>query len=319
MTETTEGQPFNPKPDTAEGVGELLASTRAFVEEHVRPRVEELTAPDGTKGLFLITSNEATPFPEDEFDNFRDQPRFRQGTATLLDLNSFIMHAQRFLDSNSMVFADNDRDHPSLTAVLDYHPSGATSAPRWGRHRGFFEFPLSDEWRAWHEFDGKQMDMVNFARFLEDHIVDVLPSGFRHLNDEQQRYVDALGGDQRIAEPARLMEIATGLQLVEQNATVNAVNLGSGEVNMQFVSQHQDREGGALMMPSMFVIGIPVVVNGPAYHVLARFRYRSNGQGKVTFAYELWRTDRVFDHAFTEAIEKVAAETGLPVLLGKPE
>jgi uncharacterized protein YfdQ (DUF2303 family) len=321
MTETTSDadQVFNPKPDTAEGVGAILHEALRFVDTHgTKIGVTELTAPDGTKALIVIDNDRAAPIPDSAFDHERERPRRRKGTALLLDLDSFIDHAKRFSDPESVVFADNNREHPSLTAVLDYHPEGSTSAPRWGEHRGKFAFPLSDEWQAWHEYSGKQMDMVNFARFLEDHIVDVLPSGFLTLNEDQQRYIDTLGGTDRIAEPAKLMEIATGLQLFERAETVNAVRLETGEANMTFVSQHQDAGGGSLKVPSLFVIGIPVLVNGPAYQILVRLRYRSNG-GKVVFFYELWRTDRVFDHAFDEAVEKVRAGTGLPVLLGHPE
>jgi hypothetical protein len=41
--------------------------------------------------------------------------------------------------------------------------------------------------------------------------------------------------------------------------------------------------------------------------------------GNLTFSYELWRTDLVFDHAYGEALGKVGEQTSLPVLLGTPE
>lgn len=71
-------------------------------------------------------------------------------------------------------------------------------------------------------------------------------------------------------------------------------------------------------MPSIFLIGIPVFNNGPFYRIAARLRYRKNG-GKIVFWYDLWRTDRTFDHAFSEAVERVKVETDLPVFIGKPE
>lgn len=310
--------PFNPKPDTAEGVGEMIRQTIALLDTHTKPTLVTLTGEGGEQIPAYVDREGVHVLPIEDFDPYLAEPRFRGGSAMLLDLDSFIEHTNRFKDDGSVVFADNNRLAPSLTAVLDYHPAGSDSAARWGRHRGTFAFPLSDEWKAWHEFDGKAMDMANFARFLEDHITDVLPSGFRTLNEHQQEYVNRLGGDERIAEPSKLMEISTGLQVFERAETVNAVRLDTGEANMTFVSQHQDAQGGSLKVPSLFVIGIPVLVNGPTYQVLVRLRYRTQS-GKVVFFYELWRTDRVFDHAFEEATEKVGEQTGLPVLLGKPE
>lgn len=77
-------------------------------------------------------------------DEYLPRPERRQGTAELLDLDSFVAHVNRFKDRDSVVFADNrwqapapatsdrekaDRDRlpnkgwttPKLLALLDYH------------------------------------------------------------------------------------------------------------------------------------------------------------------------------------------------------
>lgn len=319
MTDTT-GESFNPKPDTAEGVGEVLNQALRFVDEHgCKIAIKSLEATDGTKALFVVDGDNAAPIPDSAFDHNRAAPRYRRGTAALLDLDSFIDHANRFKDDGSVVFANNKRDHPSLIAVLDYHPEGSTSAPRWGRHRGQFTFPLSDEWKAWHELDGKGMEMPVFARFLEDHIVDVLPTSMLTFNEEQERFVSLRGGMAKIAEPGKLMEIATGLRVYEEVETISAHITQTGETKMAFENRQPGAASGELSVPSMFAIGIPVFTNGEPYQVLVQLRYRAIGNGKVAFFYELWRTDRVFDHAFDEAVTMVKEDTGLPVLLGSPE
>jgi hypothetical protein len=73
------------------------------------------------------------------------------------------------------VFADDNRKAPSITAVLDYHKRGGPDdgGQRFGRHQARHLLPLSDEWKAWAELNGEAITMPNFARFLEDHIVDV--------------------------------------------------------------------------------------------------------------------------------------------------
>ena len=143
---------------------------------------------------------------------------------------------------------------------------------------------------------------------------------FGEGEDDAKNFVDLLGGRGKLAEPSKLMEIANGLQVLESSNVKQAQNLSTGEMKIEFESEHQtmDTAGQSMTVPSLFAIGIPVFANGPAYRILARLRYRKSGP-KVVFFYELWRTDQVFDHAFDEATELAGSETGLPVLLGLPE
>ena len=299
--------------------GSVLTATRDMVEEYIQPDIVRLTEPGtGVTALALVGKDGLDSVPASLFDESRDKPKFRSGTATLLDLDSFIAHTNRFRDADSIIFADNNRQQPSLTAVLDYHREGAESDARFLRHRSTFAFPLSDEWKAWSAADKVPMKMHDFAAFLEDRIIDVLPVAGLQLTEDQQRFVDTLGGNRRIADPAKLMELATGLQVFENSEVSNAVRLATGEAKMTFTSTHVDAQGGELNVPSLFVLGIPVFRNGDSYQVLVRLRYRKVG-GDLVFFIELWRTDRVFDHAFDEAVARVIEETTLPVLLGRPE
>ena len=316
--ETNQAAPFRGVHEFAVN-GSVIEQTHDFLDAHMKPDVIEIVAPDGTKALAIVGKNGVTVLDPASLDAYRDTPRYREGTATLLDLESFIDHAQRFLGTDSVVFADNNRAHPSLTSVIDYHTAGHDAAPRWGRHRGHFAFPLSDEWKAWNELNGKGMEMPVFARFLEDRITDVLPVSLLHLNDTQSQFVELLGGTGRIAQPAKLMEIATGLRVYEEVETVQAFRTQTGETRMNFESRQPGRESGEMAVPSLFAIGIPVFTNGEPYQILVQLRYRPSGNGKVVFFYELWREDRVFNHAFDEACTEVAERTGLPVLLGSPE
>jgi uncharacterized protein YfdQ (DUF2303 family) len=301
------------------GLGTVLGQARDLVEDYIRPEVRTVVEPGtGIEALAIVTRSGIEAVPAKVFDESRDKPRFRTGTATFFDLDSFIAHVNRFRDSDSIVFANNDRSKPSLLSVLDYHREGSSSDPAFLQHRGRFAFPLSDEWKAWNEVNGENMEMVEFAAFLEDRIIDVLPAENINLSGDQRRFVEALGGEQRIASPAKLMELSRGLQVFEHSEVSSAAKLASGESKMTFSSQHVDAQGGELKVPSLFVIAIPVFVNGPTYQVLVRLRYRKVG-AKLVFFTELWRTDRVFDHAFDEAIAQVGTDTGLPVLLGEPE
>lgn len=297
----------------------IVAEVRSIVEDYSRGRLETLTEPgSNVDALALITTNGAKPVPSDVFDAFRTAPKFRQGTAELTAIESLIAHVNRFKDKDSALFAVDDRDNPSITAVLDYHRAGAASDPRFGRHRSLFKFPLSDEWRAWSKADGQAFSMAEFAAFLEDRIIDVLDliPGEDSLPEDMQRFVNTVGGT--IASPSKLIELSVGLKVNDQSAVKEAINLASGEAQVQFVSQHVDDAGQPLRVPGLFLIGIPVFQHGPHYRLAARLRYRKTGTGLVFF-YQLWRADRVFDHSFREACERVQVETELPMLFGKPE
>lgn len=301
--------------------GELVQQVRSLVEDYVQADVIPVLEPStGVEALVVQAGGTVTPLDPKIFDAYRTEPRFRHGTAVMLSLDSLIAHVNRFKDTDSVVFANDDRAKPSLTAVLDYHRDGAEADPRFGKHRSVFEFPLSDEWRAWAQANDEKMTMAEFAAFLENRIIDVLYliPGEDTLPEDLQRLVDTLGGPDTIATPNKLMELARGLQVNDEAIVQEAVNLSSGEGVVRFQARHTDEHGAPLKVPSLFLIAIPVFRNGPLYRLAARLRYRA-AQGRLTFWFELWRTDRTFDHAFSESLERVRVETELPVFVGKPE
>lgn len=294
----------------------IIAEARSLVEDYVKPEFTTVKEPrTGVEAPALLTAGGIQAVPSSLFDDYRATPLRRKGTATLLDLDSLIAHVERFKDGDTVLFANDDRASPSLTAVLDYHRAGAEAEPRFGAHRAKFAFPLSDEWKAWIATNKKPMAMIEFAAFLEDRIIDVLDDSTA-LPEDMQRFVTAIGGN--IASPTKLMETAVGLKVHEKSNVGETVNLASGEGEISFVSTHTDGAGKPLKVPNLFLIGIPVFKNGPAYRIAVRLRYRKR-DGGLAFWYELWRQEPVFDHAFGEALSRVRTETGLPVLLGNPE
>jgi uncharacterized protein YfdQ (DUF2303 family) len=299
--------------------GSVIAQSVKFVEDYMTPMSVDMTEPaSGLVVTGFVGKDGFEVVSPSVFDAYRERPLFRRGTAQAFDLASYIAHFNRFADGDSVTFANNDRSAPSLTGVLDYHPAGAESNPRFGKHRVTFKFPLSDEWKAWNAMNGKPMSQGDFAKFLEDRIVDVNPEP--NLSAEQAAFVDILPGEpgKKIADPSKLMSIAAGLRVTEHSTVAQMTNLDSGEAVIEYSSEHRDESGAKLTLPSLFVLAIPIFVNGFAVQVIARFRYRKQG-GTLVFWYDLWRVDRVFDGAFDEALGEVRERTNKPVLLGAPE
>jgi hypothetical protein len=64
----------------------------------------------------------------------------------------------------------------------------------------------------------------------------------------------------------------------------------------------------------MFVIAVPVFQHGEP--IRSSSAALPQGGSGIVFIYELWRDDRVFDHAFDEALTRVREETSLTVYRG---
>lgn len=337
------GAPPLPTIEDPMDIEENVAQTTAKLMERLhRPEIVKLNHPrDDVQALILLTPGEggfAVESAKKYLDEFRATPERRAGGASLSTLDSLIAHANRFKDRDSALFAKDDPENPSLTAVLDYHERrwdplknedgnaviGADfredAEPRWGLHRGVHRFPVSEEWRAWEASNKKQMAQADFAAFLEDRILDILPAptfdGDLSENDrELLKIQDLLKGTW--AGPERMMELARGLTVHEASKVGSIVNLASGEGAITFETEHQTATGERLVVPSLFLVGIPVFEGGDRFRTVVRLRYRKNG-GIVWF-YELYRPDRIFKTAFREGCSRAAEETGLPLFYGTPE
>lgn len=258
-------------------------------------------------------------------DENRLTPERRRGTCVVQELASFIDQANRFKDADSVLFADRTPAKPSLLAVLDYHRAGSEEKigekARFGQHRIAYPFPLSEEWKAWAAGNGQKMSQGDFAALLEDRVTDVLPPPLADdLTDG--RFAGLLEFARLVhgswAGPAQLVELSRGLSIRQAAKVKDVRNLASGEVQVQYETEHQDAAGQPLRVPQLFLLGIPVFEAGPAYRVAARLRYRLTG-GAVSWFYELWRPDLSLRHAFDLACEEARVGTGLPLVFGAPE
>lgn len=248
-------------------------------------------------------------------DEWADAPDRIEGTATLLDEQSFVAHVNLFKRYATVVFCDPSFDKPSFTAVYDYHTViDLDPMPAFCRHRAVWPLKLSKEWAAWSASAGKWMSHVEFAEFLERHVPDV------YWGDELSEYskllIDTLSLTR--ATPSQLVALSRNLTVNVDIAVASAQTLSSGEIALTYVENHRDGEGKPIKVPNAFFIAIPVILGGPTYQILARLRYRIASQ-RVSWAFELHRVDIVFDAAVKEICGRVQTETLQPVYLGAPE
>ena len=324
-------------------ITDLVEQLRALTE----PRTVTIEARDGTTAQALVTYGRDGPkltLSDPLIDPLRETPRERGGTAKLHVLESFIAHANRFKSENSALFADSNISAPKLTSVLDYHPEGPESGKaleanaRHCHHRGVYAFPLSEEYQAWLKLNGAKLSQQDFAEFLEDRINDVIlpPSILADHTQGDTIPADKLGGDSgqptqdeqlaamvnrlggSIATPQKLLELSRGLQVYAQESVRNATNLSSGEVSLQFTTEHTDADGKAITIPNLFLIAIPIFEGGDLWRLIVRLRYR-RASSAIVWHYEIYRLRESFREAFKEACVTAREETDLPLFYGSDE
>jgi len=302
------------------------AVMRGTIEDYFVPETIAVNPRQGGKATLIAVPRgmelrDASAFQKAALEH----PERRTGTAKFTDLSSFIEHAVRFKNDNSVIYAVDDPKNPSLTSIIDYHEVGGDvrAGTHWGAHRGRYAFPFSETWKAWQKVeDGGALSMGEFAEFLEDRIGDVIePLGAPYEGEPDadkvlRETIAKLGGI--LASPAILLDLSRSFRVNENSKTRIAQVLSSGEAVINFSSEHLDDVGAPIRVPNMFLIQAPVFANGIAYRVPVRLRYRAVS-GTVKWLLMRLRPDLYLNDALEEAITITRTGTGLPVFRGTPE
>lgn len=251
------------------------------------------------------------------FDENLPTPERSKGTSSHLNAGSFIQHVLRHKSENSVIFASGDTANPSFTAIYNYNQSGQKN-PQFGDYRSVFSCKLSKEWEKWNEQNGETLDQLEFAEFIEDRIEDIIDAP--DLNDPKNAALKelAITLGYQFGNKLKIMELSRGISINEANKAKAICSLATGQGVIEYSSEHNDAEGKRLVIPGLFMIGIPVFREGLLYRVPVKLRYRINS-GKVTWAYILNRQEKFFDDAYNDLSAQIAKETGLPIFVGAPE
>jgi len=263
------------------------------------------------------------------------KPTRRKGTARLTDLQSLIAWGLRNKGETSALFANPDMSAPSLTCIADYHAEGETNVTeKWGdpaarhcSHRAVYNFPLSNEWKAWMKISGDALDKDEMGEFIEANAQDVMdptPAILKGvISDKNQGWENRLIEtaqkiEGRFGQLTNLLAMSRQFQVYETSDLKVATNRDTGESEIQFLNEHKDANGEKLKIPNLFTIAIPVFLNGSPYRMAVRFRYRKLGS-KVAFILSIYNPEKVFEAAFDEAIKTATEATTMPTFMGTPE
>ncbi len=263
------------------------------------------------------------------------KPARRKGTARFADLQSIIAWANRFKGNTSALFANPDMEAPTLTCIADYHAAGAVdvvtgtgdASARHCHHRAIYDFPLSEEWKAWMGVSGEPLKKDNLGEFIEAQAKDImdpspaiLKGGVSDKNQpwENRLIETAQKIEGRYGQLTQLLAMSKQFQVYETSNLTVKTNRDSGEQEIQFVNEHKAPDGKPLQIPNLIIIAIPVFMGGAPYRMPVRFRYRKLG-GEVRFILSIYNPEKAFEAAFKEAVEAATTETDLPTFMGSPE
>lgn len=294
------------------------------MEKYYESKTLELKGPVGDRAAVAVALPRGIQLQSVKplLDEWLPRPERKRGTAKLLALESLIAHANRFKTRYSAAFV-NDGEAPYMVVVYDYHEpnqrddEGGTmlGEPDWLQHRALYQFPLSDEWKAWREATATDaMNQSDFAEFLEDRIGDVVDP--TRASSNVTDYATQLGLE--LASPSKLMAISRNLSIRVESKATQAVNLTSGETQIAYEEEHKDGNYAPIKVPGAFAIAIPVFRNGALYSIGVRLRYRLHDR-KILWWVSLHNIERILAHAIDEACRKFADDTAVPLYYGEPE
>ncbi|MBS7698744.1 MULTISPECIES: DUF2303 family protein [unclassified Chelatococcus] len=302
-------------PDGGEGVERIA---RLALEASGRPLEIDWLSTDGMgEGLpkavpLLIDRRQGGKIStlRDEIERYRINPERRKGTARVTTLRAFVELVNRHKDDGSAVFARTEWPSPGLTAVVDYHT--LDNAPRHGEHRIYYPYPVTQEFEAWINNNGKGLSQADFAEFLEERAPDLAEP----TEIEIDKYTKLF--KTRVASPNEVFDLARGLSVRVDMKVANHVKIQSGESQLVFNEQHTNDKGEPIVVPGLFILQVPAFIDGEAVRIPVRLRYRVKG-GDIMWAYALYQWEQVLRERVKLDLEQVEFDTKLPVFEGTPE
>lgn len=222
-----------------------------------------------------------------------ERPQRVQQSVSVDTVDSFIEYFNEFGTDHSVIFCDVDAG--SFKGIIDYHADRDTAD--WSEHTVSHSCKPTKEWLSWKENDGKKMDQVEFAFFLEQNLDEIVKP-----------------------EAAQMLEIALTLKAKTKLNFESGNRLSDGQVQFQYREEMEGKAGikGDIKIPENFGLGIRVFEGGDAYSLEARFRYRIR-EGKVLMWYDLVRPHKIHRAAVEDVFNKIKEHAKARMILhGRP-
>ncbi|AEJ02203.1 Protein of unknown function DUF2303 [Nitrosomonas sp. Is79A3] len=240
---------------------------------------------------------------EKDDEKLLPQPMRKKGTVNLDDVDSYIGYINRHKSLESTVIyviANYVSGAVHFKCIINDHEAylGTSPTQDWKDFVAFYEPRKSVEWDRWNVKNKEPFSQFEFALFLEDNLQDI--AAVEGMPTAQQ-----------------LLEMATKFQATMDMRYKSNIRTQSGGMNLTFVNDDDAQTVETMKLFEKISIGIPVFWGGAAYRIDARLRYRAK-DGGLKFWYELIREDKVMEDATKTMIDKIKADTGVPLFFGRP-
>lgn len=177
-----------------------------------------------------------------------------------------------------------DIDRRTIRAIVD-------GGNGWRKHTATLELRHSIEWAEWTSIDGKLVDQLAFAQFIEDHLSSIgAPDG------------------------AKLLEICQTLEARTKVDFKSSELLANGQRKFRYDETTEAKAGqkGDLTIPAELTLVLRPFQGSEPVAILARFRYRLDG-GQLRLGVKLAEPSKALEVAFNQIVDEVQASVPVRV------
>lgn len=254
--------------------------------------------------------------PTDAHGLLTETPSRVAASVVVETQDSLVDYVRDFKGTGTRMFASIASN--VIVAVLDYH-SGRTDAvadmtvngvegtsrkpddmadftadPDHGQHVATLKLPYSEQWVTWTTQDGKLVDQLAFARFIQENAPDIeTPDG------------------------ATLLELVRDLRGSRTKKFTGDVNMAAARDGFAYEDRTDLRSAGELHVPDAFTLRLPVYFGGESVAVQAQLRFDVSDEGKLALGFKLLRREAIRQATFKGVVGDVGTRSGCPVVYGE--
>lgn len=251
--------------------------------EHVETRLYALGAGGGIELLDTIN-----------VEKFNEYPSSKSGLLKVETPEAAVTYARRHIDPDASTLW-LEIDDGRVTVVLNDHEN-TSSLPGWADHQVTMQLKRSPEWLAWSQLSGKLIEQSELARFLEEHILEVIdPDG------------------------STLIEVTQTFHATQGVTFKSSQQLHSGEQRLVWEEDLQATAGIGkhVDIPTDLTIRLRPWLGVDPIDLAAKFRFRISS-GQLRLAVELLRMEETSRAAVEKAAAAIGSELQLDPIQGTP-
>lgn len=216
------------------------------------------------------------------------------------DVASFDVYYGEHNNAGTRVFYKDDEHGLAVKAVFDHHFSSkqrttdepiVTQTPSWNSHTATLKLSYHEEYKRLLDGNGYGFSQLQFAEFVEDNLpLFNTPTG------------------------ADMLEIAQELKGARKADFRAGKRLADGRVNFEYVEELSAKTvRGDINIPEDILFFSPIYEGEAPVLLPAKFRWRLDDSGKVSFLYKLM-TDRIERQAREQLIASLSERLVRPIL-----